>query len=90
MQQPRRSQQVATSNRPGVMDGLAKIPARTILREKAMAAAFGVSTRTIRRMVERHELPPGVPLAGKMAWMTGKLLAFLEMKLEQAEKSALK
>jgi predicted DNA-binding transcriptional regulator AlpA len=74
----------------GVIDILARMPERAILDEKAMAEVFGVTTRTVRRMVGRHEIPPGVPLAGKTAWMAGKVLAFLEQKLEQAEKSAMR
>jgi N-methylhydantoinase B/oxoprolinase/acetone carboxylase alpha subunit len=72
----------------GVVDVLARMPERAILDEKAMAEAFRVTPRTVRRMVGRYEIPPGVPLAGKTVWMAGKVLSFLESKMEQAESSA--
>jgi hypothetical protein len=56
--------------------------------EKALGTALGVTPRTIRRMVRRHELPPGIPLAGKTVWLAGKILSFLDGKLEQAAKEA--
>lgn len=74
----------------GVMDILARLPERTLLDEKAMAEAFGVTPRTIRRMVGRHEIPPGVALAGKTVWMAGRALSHIEENLEKAARSAQK
>ena len=73
---------------PGIMDSLARLPAQSILDEKVLSTALDVTPRTIRRMVRRHELPPGVPFAGKTVWLAGKILSFLEGKLEQAAKEA--
>ncbi len=84
------SQPVGAPLQPGVIDALARMPERAILNEKAMAATFGVTTRTVRRMVGRHEVPPGIPLAGRTVWMAGKVLTFLEKKLKEAEESARK
>jgi len=72
----------------GIRDTLAKLPEKALLDETALAAAFGVTPRTVRRMVGRHEIPPGVPLAGKTVWMAGKVLAFLEAKLDRMQASA--
>ena len=72
----------------GILDELALLPEKAILDEKAMATALGVTPRTVRRMVGRREIPPGVRLAGKTVWMAGKVLAWLERKLEKAESSA--
>ena len=74
----------------GVIDTLARMPERAILNEKAIASIFGVTTRTVRRMVGRHEIPPGIPLAGRTVWMAGKVLTFMEKSLEKAEESARK
>jgi len=73
---------------PGIIDSLARLPAQSILDERGLSAALAVTPRTIRRMVRRHELPPGIPFAGKTVWLAGKVLGFVEAKLEQAAKEA--
>lgn len=78
----------AAPEMPGVIDALARMPVQTLLDERALAAALKVTTRTIRRMVGRYELPPGVPLAGRTVWLSGKVLAFLEEKLDRAARDA--
>ncbi|HLX62352.1 MAG TPA: hypothetical protein VKX17_13830 [Planctomycetota bacterium] len=73
---------------PGIFDRLARLPGQSILDEKALAEAFGVTPRTIRRMVSRHELPPGIPFAGKTVWLANKVLAYLEAKLDRVAADA--
>jgi hypothetical protein len=43
---------------------LATLPGQTLLDETALAGALGLSKRTVRRMVSRHELPPPFRFAG--------------------------
>jgi len=67
---------------------LAEMPEKEILTETALAAALGVTTRTIRRMVGRCEIPPGTRLGGHTVWFAGRVLAYIDKRLEKAEQSA--
>ena len=69
----------------GILDTLARLPAQAIVDERALATALGITSRTIRRMIGRGELPAPVPLAGRSVWMAGRVLTFLEQKMEKAE-----
>ena len=67
---------------------LAQLPERAILDERALAAALGVSKRTVRRMVGRYELPPPISFSGRSAWQVGKVLAWFEARAERAARDA--
>ena len=71
-----------------LIDALARLPERTLLDEKRLASALGVTQRTVRRMVGRFELPPPVPLAGRSVWFAGRVLAHIEAAAERAERDA--
>ena len=71
-----------------ILDSLAKLEAKTLLDATALAAALGVTKRTIRRMVAHFELPPPVPFAGRSTWQAGKVLAWFEARAERAEREA--
>ncbi|MBI2192446.1 MAG: hypothetical protein HYU36_10735 [Planctomycetes bacterium] len=74
---------------PGfLVDALALLPEKTILDEARLAGVFGVTPRTVRRMVDRFELPPSVPLAGRSVWLAGRVLAYLDSKAREAEDEA--
>jgi predicted DNA-binding transcriptional regulator AlpA len=60
----------------------AQYPPETLLDQEALAQVLGVSTRTIRRMVDRDELPPGIALGRKRAWLAGKVRDFLSARAE--------
>lgn len=72
----------------GVLTALAELPAKAILTEAAMAKAFGVTGRTIRRMVARYELPPPILISGRSTWLAGRVLAWIEGRAERQERSA--
>ena len=74
----------------GIVTALGELPRETLLDEGAMARAFGVSTRTVRRMVARYELPPPIRTAGRSVWMVGRVVAWFEAQAEQAERDAKK
>lgn len=67
-----------------VIVGLAELPERAILDERALAAALGVSKRTVRRMVGRFELPPPISFSGRSVWQVGKVLGWFEARAERA------
>ena len=50
---------------------LATLPEKAILDEARMASIFAVTPRTVRRMVDRGELPPSFRLAGRANWFSG-------------------
>ena len=78
----------AVSVTPGVYDALARLPKQALLDESAMARAFGVNGRTIRRMVNRHELPPPLKRAGRALWFAGRVLDWLEEDADLLAKEA--
>ena len=74
--------------RPDIITGLAELPSQTLLSEKALADSFGVTPRTVRRMVARFELPPPVTMGGRSTWISDRVLAHLEARAEKAAKKA--
>lgn len=70
----------------GILTALADLPEKALLTEAALAKAFRVSDRTIRRMVARHEIPPPVRVGGKSSWFAGRVLAWIEGRAAQEEK----
>ena len=67
---------------------LAELPPKALLDETALAAALGVTKRTVRRMVTRFELPPPVALAGRSTWIAERVLAHLDARAERAARKA--
>lgn len=70
------------------IDYLAKLPENTILDERSLANVFSVTPRTIRRMVNRFELPPPIPLAGRSIWIAGRVIQYINAAAEKAERDA--
>ena len=78
---------------PGVViTALAEMLARSIVDEAKLAYMLRVSTRTVRRMVTRTELPRPVKLGGRATWFAGDVLDHIAMRAEalrrEAEKDA--
>lgn len=59
-----------------------------IVTEDDLARALGRHPVTIKRAVERGELPPPVRLMGKPTWTGAAILKHLESRLEQAQETA--
>lgn len=72
----------------GIFAALALLPEKAILTEAAIAKAFGVTGRTIRRMVARHELPPPITISGRSVWFAGRVLSWIERAAERQEHDA--
>jgi predicted DNA-binding transcriptional regulator AlpA len=62
---------------------LAELPANTLLDNQALAEVFSVSTRTLRRMVGRGEIPRGIRLGGRSMWIAGTLVEYLKAEAER-------
>lgn len=71
-----------------VIRTLAELPKETLIDEAALANALQISTRTVRRMVGRYELPPPVRFAGRATWQSGRILAWYTAMAEAKEKKA--
>ncbi len=71
-----------------MIDGFAMMPEKNILNGNQLASILGVTTRTLRRMVIRNEVPPPIRLAGNAAWLAGHVLAHFEAAAEQARHEA--
>src|SRR5689334_20203666 len=67
---------------------LADLPEKTILDEGALARVLKVCRRTIRNMVDRNELPPAIPFAGRSSWIIARVLAHFEKRADEAARSA--
>ena len=72
----------------GIMKTLGELPPGTILQEEAVARMFGRHPVTVKRAVDRRELPPPVRMFGKPCWTAGVILAHLSARLEAAGREA--
>jgi len=71
-----------------LIDELAQLPEKTILDEGRFADILKITPRTLRRMVQRAELPPPISLGGRSVWLSDRILLYLNSAAEQAEKDA--
>jgi len=60
------------------------------LTKAGMCQAFKCTQRTVQRMVDRFEIPPPMPLAGRNVWIVGKLKAWIANAADRLEGEALK
>jgi len=77
-----------SDNSVGIVKLLGELPAGAILDEEALARTFGRSSVTIKRAVERRELPPPIRMFGKPCWTVGVILAHIEARLDAAKRKA--
>ena len=61
-----------------------------LLTKVGMMQAFKCSSRTLQRMVERFEIPPAVPCAGRNIWSVRSLKAWIGNQIATREAEALK
>ena len=72
-----------------VIKSLAELPEATIVSEEALRRIFGKgAVSSIKRAVERGELPQPVRLFGKPSWTVRVLIQHIEERLEKASKDA--
>ena len=80
---------MATGETEGVLiDTLARLPAGTILDERALAALFGCCQMSVKRAVKRGELPEPVRMFGRPCWTAGRILEHVGDRLAAAQKEA--
>src|SRR5262245_25318803 len=75
---------------PGLhlMAALAALPPHTLISEHQLAQMFGRHVSSIRRAMQRGELPPTVPLLNDHVWTAEVLWAHMSARLEAAGKAA--
>ena len=68
----------------GVIAALGELPPGAILYEKGLAELFSRHPTSIKRAVQRGELPPPVRMFGANAWTAGALIQHIEKRLDFA------
>ena len=79
-------QELSSRGENEIISALAELPADTLIAEKALANIFSCSTTTIKRAVDRGELPKPVRMFGKPSWTAGGILRHVNARLETAQK----
>ena len=72
----------------GIIKELGDLSPDTVICEEAMAKIFDRHRVSIKRAVERGELPPSVRLFGEPVWTVRALREHLAKRLEAAKKDA--
>lgn len=79
---------VADASFPGIVVGLGALHPTTIITEEGVARLFCRHIVSVKRAVERGELPPPCNLFGSKVWTAGILIRHIERRLEQAAKES--
>ena len=77
-----------TSTDTGIIKELGNLPPDTVVSEEALAKMFDRHRVSIKRAVERGELPPSVRLFGEPVWTVRALREHLSKRLETAKQEA--
>jgi len=73
---------------PGVIAELGNLGPSTIIMEEGVARLFGRHPASVKRAVQRGELPEPIRMFGQSTWTVGVLIGHIEKRLEQAAKEA--
>ena len=73
---------------PGIIALLGELKPGAVLFEEGLARLFDRHPASIKRAVQRGELPPPCRLFGGNAWTAGALVRHIEKRLEQAAKES--
>ena len=76
------------SSTPGVIAVLGELKSGAIITEEGVARLFDRHVASVKRAVQRGELPPPCRLFGKSTWTVGALIRHIENRLEQAADEA--
>lgn len=77
-----------TTAMPGVVAALGDLGSGAVITEQALAGMFGRCPTTVKRAVDRGELPPPCRMFGQNAWTVGVLVGHIENRLAQAAAEA--
>ena len=71
-----------------IVRALGDLPADSVITEDGLAKMFDRHGVSVRRAVERGELPPSIRMFGKPVWTIRVLREHMARRLEQAQKEA--
>ena len=69
-----------------IIEKLGDLPKGAIVNEEALAKMFDRCQVSIKRAIQRGELPPPVKMFGMPVWTAEKLLSHLNSRLDKALK----
>ena len=69
---------------PGIVAELGTLQPKSLIFEEGMGNIFGRHVASIKRAVERGELPPPVRMFGKNAWTVEVITAHVAARLDTA------
>ncbi len=70
---------------PNVITMLADLPETSLISVDGMAELLKITTRTVRRMEDRGELPPHIRMGGRKYFLSGRVVTWLVCRAEQVE-----
>jgi hypothetical protein len=73
---------------PGIIAVLGELKPGTIVTEEGLAQLFKRHVVSVKRAVERGELPPPCRLFGARVWTAGVLIRYIEHRLDNAAQEA--
>ena len=73
-----------TNDVPPIIAVIGELPPGAIVTESGLCEMFGRSESSVKRAVERDELPPPCRLFGKRAWTAGAIVTHIESRLQDA------
>ena len=76
------------NNDLGIIRELGDLPADAVISEQALTKIFDRHRVSIKRAVERGELPPSIRLFGEPVWTVKVLREHLGKRLDQAKKES--
>jgi len=78
----------ATQSHAGIITELGDLPPDAVVSEEALARMFSRHRVSIKRAVERGELPPSIRLFGEPVWTVQALRNHVNRRLEAAKREA--
>jgi hypothetical protein len=73
---------------PGVIAQLGELKPSAVITEEGIANLFHRHVTSVKRAVDRSELPPPMRLFGSNAWTAGVLVAHFEARQAEAAKES--
>ena len=78
----------AVVDMPGIVSVVVEFGPGAVIHEDGLCSLFPRQTDSVKRAVERGELPQPVRMFGQNTWTAGVLVKHLEDRLEQAAQEA--
>ena len=81
---PEKNESLDNANSLGIIKELAELPEGALITEQGLAQIFNRHQISIKRAVQRGELPAPIRLFGMPTWTAGNILRHIEGRMEQA------